>query len=513
MWGWLDRLGLVLFDASLSTAILSSFVILAMLMCRQPSRRISIARAGLIASLSMMPVVAFAPLPRLYVMDGLVRSGLVPDHVIHHWEQARGPAAAVAPGFAPVATSRSDPDPTSRFWPGPHAGRGLTLLVAAGMGLAISWLLIGFLAVRRIVRHAQEPSSHTQERYDALLAELAKPRRCPALRVTPRITQPVVVVGVGRATILIPPDLDEVDSNPNLVKLCLLHEIAHAARSDAWFGTLAGVAQAIWFYLPQTWWLRSQLLIDQEFMADRAAALRFGTTSAYAASLLSLADSRLDRPEAAPRSGQENAGSLVRESERRSPLFQRVLMLLYCPFRVESAVSRWWSLALRLTVAVASIAAACLCLRWPDARAIEERLKHASTLTSDPFRVTDFIAEPLVVASGGRAVPHVLPIVLPDQFDLRVEVLASTIDLPRIRIAGFALGAATPAVGSQESLPPDRTESWHRVRLRRQGDGVSLSVDGDTVSLSLRAGDAGGWLTFEPSPERPAGFRNLVVEW
>ncbi len=331
--------------------------------------------------------------------------------------------------------------------------------------------------------------------------------------MTPRITHPVVVVGVGRATILIPPDLDEVDSDPNLVKLSLLHEIAHAERSDAWFGTVAGVAQALWFFLPQTWWLRSQLLIDQEFMADRAAALRYGTTSAYAASLLSLADSRLDRSEAAPASGHEHAGSLLRESERRSPLFQRVLMLLYCPFRVEPAVSGSLSLALRSTVAVASIATACLCLRWPDARAIEERLRHAGTLTTDPFRVADFVAEPLVVASGGRAVPHVLPIVLPDRFDLTVEVLASIVDLPRIRIAGFALAAATPPLGSSESLPSDWSKSWHSVRLRRRDDHLSLSVNGETVSLSPRSGDASGWLSFEPSPERAAGFRNLVVEW
>ena len=39
------------------------------------------------------------------------------------------------------------------------------------------------------------------------------------------------------------------------------------------------------------WWLRSRLLTDQEFLADRSAALQLsGTSSGYAASLVSLAE-------------------------------------------------------------------------------------------------------------------------------------------------------------------------------------------------------------------------------
>ena len=59
--------------------------------------------------------------------------------------------------------------------------------------------------------------------------------------------------------------------------------------------------------------------------------------------------------------------------EVRSPLFQRVLMLLYCPFRVEARAPRSWSWTLRITLIVASIVAACLCIRWPDAGALEHR--------------------------------------------------------------------------------------------------------------------------------------------
>ena len=49
-------------------------------------------------------------------------------------------------------------------------------------------------------------------------------------------------------------------------------------------------------------------------------------------------------------------------------------MLLYCPFRVETRAPRSWSWTLKITVTLASLFAACLCLRWPDADALAHRL-------------------------------------------------------------------------------------------------------------------------------------------
>ncbi len=90
-------------------------------------------------------------------------------------------------------------------------------------------------------------------------------------------------------TILIPEPLDLPSDDPEPLRLSFLHELAHIARSDHWFGTVASLAQTVWFLLPHTWWLRSQLLIDQEFLADCSAASRYGTSSGYASSLLSMA--------------------------------------------------------------------------------------------------------------------------------------------------------------------------------------------------------------------------------
>ena len=77
MWVWLDRVGLILFDAALSTALFLSVVVLAMLLCRQPSRRLLIVRSSLLASLAMVPLVAVLPLPRVDVLGLILPGGFI----------------------------------------------------------------------------------------------------------------------------------------------------------------------------------------------------------------------------------------------------------------------------------------------------------------------------------------------------------------------------------------------------------------------------------------------------
>ena len=82
-------------------------------------------------------------------------------------------------------------------------------------------------------------------------------------------------------------------------------------------------------------------MIDQEFLADRFAANGYGTSSGYAAALLALAESRSSFPAVGPRgSAMEPARAAGHEETGQSPLFQRVLMLLHCPFRFEAHAPR-----------------------------------------------------------------------------------------------------------------------------------------------------------------------------
>jgi hypothetical protein len=348
--------------------------------------------------------------------------------------------------------------------------------------------------------------------FGQLLADDVKRRFSPVLRVTTRVQRPVMM-GFFRPTILIPIALNEPDCDRELLRLSLLHEIAHGDQSDAWFGTIASLAQTVWFFLPQIWWLRSQLMIDQEFLADRAAALRYGTSSDYASSLLSLAQGQPSHSAHDPaQSGVTNRSGVA--NEVRSPLSQRVLMLLYCPFRVESRAPRSWSWILRITLVAATIVAACLCIRWPDASALEHIQKNSLRSPSPQFRVKEFTIEPRTFSHDGPAISYVMPVALPARFVLSVEVFANLADLGKLRIAGHPLSEGMSTRNSSHSTLslPEQLEVWHRVRLVRQGEQVSLSIDGETSSVLSGPKASTEWLTFEPNAQRVTRFRNLVVE-
>jgi hypothetical protein len=377
-----------------------------------------------------------------------------------------------------------------------------------------AWLWLGFWGVHWLVRHAQPPSPAASALYNRLTGGEENGRTRPRLRVSHRVRRPVVV-GILRPMILIPPSYDEPETGGELLRLCLLHELAHAEQADPFFGTVACLAQTIWFFLPHVWWMRAQLLIDQEFLADRRAALRYGKPADYAAALLTVAESApSSMPEARPRVPGE-IWPPIGDDGSRSPLFQRMLMLLHCPFPVDIRASRLWSWCGRLTVITAALAAAGLCIRWPyTAGALEFRQIDGATLAEQSFHVADFIAEPMVFLPGGRALPYIMPVALPARFDLTVDVLASMTELANVHIAGHPIGdRLSPAISEATWGALAHTDSWHQIRLVREGFQLSLWIDGQKIPVSLNAHATSDWLTFEPLPERATHFRNLVVNW
>jgi hypothetical protein len=515
MWMWLDRVSLILFDAALSTGLFLSVVVLAMLVCRQPSRRLLLVRSSLLASLAIIPVVAVLPLPRVDVLDLILRADLLPPS--SSWTIASG-------GHGPPSSEHVEVGGRVRSfitifrgdyaaWAGRWLPRCLTLIVLTVAVTGAAWVLLGFWGVRWLLRHSRAASPSTQGVYGAVSALWTEKRPRPNVLVSAAIQRPVLV-GLRRTTILIPASYEAPEASAEICKLSLLHELAHAGQSDPWFGTIASLAQSVWFFLPHVWWLRSQLMIDQEFMADHAASRGYGTAKDYAASLLSLADSR---PASAAPEQPLRRKRRVRSTDKRrmrSPLYQRMLMLLHCPFPVERNLPRRWSWSLRLVVFLVSLASACLCVRWPHARALEEARHGAVDGSREPFRVADFVAAPVVRTSSGRGLPHHMPVALSSRFDVRVEVLSSLNELEKIRIAGhFLISDPTPKrVADPHSNPSFYAESWHNVRLWREGPELALWIDGRKSSAILDPEATTEWLTFEPAPDRFVSFRNLVVE-
>ena len=513
MWMWLDRFGFILFDAALSTALFLSVVVICLLVCRQPSRRLLIVRLSLLGSLAMLPLT-LAPLPRLDILAKIRQAGLLPPA-----SPVEAESTDLRPGGQPLPEGRLKSFITAfqgdyAAWAGRWMPRSVTLIVLTVATTGALWVLLGFWGVRWLVRHAREPSPPTKAVYDALAFGTGSRRPRPDLRVSSGVQRPVLV-GFFRTTILIPSLYDEPLAKPEFLRLSLLHELAHAEQSDPWFGTIASLAQSVWFYLPHVWWLRSQLIMDQEFMADNVASLRYGTSSSYAASLLSLADSRpAQTGDGRPRRRNSIALS-AGKPDVRSPLFQRMLMLLHCPFMVEQRPPRRWSWSLRLVLIVACLASTCVCIRWPHARAMEQTEGASEYTRHEAFRVSDFVTPPLVITLGGRALPYHMPVALSSHFNLTVDVLSTTQHLAKVHIAGHPLitGKSQNRLADPLSYPGSYAESWHQIRLMREGHKLSLWVDGRHSPVVLDPRSTSEWLTFEPGPDRPTRFRNLVIQW
>jgi beta-lactamase regulating signal transducer with metallopeptidase domain len=515
MWVWVDRTGVLLFDATLSTALFLSLMILATLICRQPVRRLLIARVALGGSLLMIPLVTLVPLPRLDLGTVLARSRIAPLICTTPWldQTTASPAQAnIAAPWAGAARSVGVPEVLGLV-NSTTLQRLLTLLDVGGIAAGFAWLILGMWGVHWLIRHSDGPNSCTRSVYERLHLGGARQFRNIPLRISPRVQRPAVV-GLLRPTILIPPSFDAESGQPEELRLSLLHELAHVEQSDHWHGVIANVAQTVWFLLPQVWWLRSQLRMDQEFLADRFAASRFGTASGYAASLLLLASSQREaRVETVARDpGRAGLGSA--SAGPRSPLFQRLLMLLHCPFRIETRVPGLWSWGLQVSVIGLLLIAACVSVRWPAAAADAARALEAPT-NRRAFRVADFIAEPLVFSPAHRALAYALPLVLPDHFDLRVEVFATRADLAQARIAGHLLGIARRATSASHSTStyPADTESWHPVRLKRNGPELQLWADELAGPVMLNPELTSEVLTIEPGPGASLRFRKLLVEW
>jgi beta-lactamase regulating signal transducer with metallopeptidase domain len=204
------------------------------------------------------------------------------------------------------------------------------------------WLL-GHLALWRLLRTAKPaPKSVTR-----LFIEMARKWRIkPRLLVSSRLRVPLSC-GLWRPVVVVPASWCEREASGQMAWV-FAHELTHLERRDAWACTLFGLGQALYFCWPWFWWLRRQVRLCQEYIADAAVVRQTGEAEDYAEFLLSLSK--------APAVPAGATGVLGNSSD----LFRRVTMLLQTPYRVEKCCSLRWTLAvagglLALAVIVAGI--------------------------------------------------------------------------------------------------------------------------------------------------------------
>ena len=185
--------------------------------------------------------------------------------------------------------------------------------------------LVGYLGLWRIVRSCVPAPPLVADLFD----EMTRGRPGFRLLVSPRVQVPLSM-GVLKPTIVLPASLCN-RSQLGALRCVLAHELTHLKRRDALVSVLFALGQVVYFYVPWLGWLRRQVRLCQEYIADAAAVEHASCPADYAQFLLGLT--------AAPAAPAGAAGV----SGNSSDLYRRINMLLQEPLRIDRRCPRLWS--------------------------------------------------------------------------------------------------------------------------------------------------------------------------
>jgi beta-lactamase regulating signal transducer with metallopeptidase domain len=349
-WRWLTHSAL----AGLMVLAVGS---LAVAVCRQPVQRGRVVLWTLLGSLAL-PWIGMLPwLPR-WPAARFVVWGTAEERAPVRARPGSGPGENLSRSSAmpPPGVDEADPrgsgetDRVERAGTSAHTAGAATArvsaivwprLVVAGYaamtaGLAAWWLLGQVLLWR--IHCAARPVP------DAISGPAGKRVQ---LRESDRIRLPLTFTW-AKPVILIPTSPATRDDTQAL-GFGLAHEWSHVEQRDSWAWNFAGLAGCLLFYQPLVWWLRRQLRLCQDYLADDRAA-SFGSPEDYAAFLVRVARERSIAP-ILPALGI---------GDRHSNLFRRVRMLVLDHEPLEHRCRARWNLTIAAMTAAAVAAAAAL---------------------------------------------------------------------------------------------------------------------------------------------------------
>ena len=232
----------------------------------------------------------------------------------------------------------------------------LIAVFAGALMVGVGRLLLGWLAVRRLVRDAEEVTLAP-----AIAAELAAVAAAHGASM-PRIkqsggTSSAVVAGAFRPVILIPVNL--VERPEDELRAALQHELAHVIRRDYAINLLSEIATLPLFWHPVLHTIKAEVRRSRELVCDAMAAAAMHSETVYARSLVALAKA-LDAPTS------RGAPAIVGLFEK--PLLEERLMHLIGPKRTPGPTLKIVGLVGGGLVAAGAVSAAVL-LHVPTVRA------------------------------------------------------------------------------------------------------------------------------------------------
>lgn len=235
----------------------------------------------------------------------------------------------------------------------------LVWLGAAGLGLA--YILIGRWRAFRLLRSAAKAPAWSHQELERLVAK--EKRRLPRLKTSERIATAVALLAWRPHILLAAKSVTE--DNKAAVRAALAHEWAHIRHGDLWLLALERLLLPIFCLHPLFWLLRRQIRIDQELLADAAAA--GDAPVEYAEALMSWA-----KVESA--AGARGLGiAALSLWEHPSSLSRRVEMLLHPKSSATAGGSRLWKWLAPLSLMAAVVGLSLVTLR-PAAVAQDEAI-------------------------------------------------------------------------------------------------------------------------------------------
>lgn len=299
-----------LMESALVGTLILLLVTVAVRLLREPAMRTAVIACGLLAAVAVPAARVTSALPRLSIpllpavdsSSSSVLSSPVGAFNASDLDSPRPDFAdpeAIRPAKPTIAIEQHDTGAVV------NGGKALPTADTRAVNSAVTWAVVctsayvlgvAALLVRLLVGHIRlarliKASVAADERLARSMTHLSSNRAATTLRISDRIDGPIVC-GVWRPTIVLPKSLAE-SGDSEAIRYALAHEWSHVMRHDLWSAMVANAAAVVLWWNPLVHWLRKQLLINQDFIADAAAAREANEPADYASYLLSLATLRL----------------------------------------------------------------------------------------------------------------------------------------------------------------------------------------------------------------------------